>query len=175
MKHQTTSPRPSVLESQTRIRFDHCDPFGHLNNSAFLNYFQNEREDQVEAAYGMDIHAFFRKTGRAWVVGQNQIVYLSPATVRELVTIQTAIIQITDTSMLVEHIMLDEKKEKLKAVLWTKFVYIDVRKNERAQHEPELMELFNEVAVKEEVPPVFEDRVKQLREQMKAAAAQKAK
>ncbi|GGK66843.1 acyl-CoA thioesterase [Rufibacter glacialis] len=164
----TTSPRPAVLESQTRIRFDHCDPFGHLNNSAFLNYFQNEREDQVEAAYGLDIHAFFRKTGRAWVVGQNQIVYLKPALVREFVTIQTSIRQVTDSSMLVEHIMLDEKKEKLKAILWTKFVYIDVRKSERASHEPELMALFDDVVVKEETPALFEDRVAQLRGQMKA-------
>ncbi|RNI31056.1 acyl-CoA thioesterase [Rufibacter latericius] len=169
---KTSSPKPTVLESQTRIRFDHCDPFGHLNNSAFLNYFQNEREDQVEAAYGLDIHAFFRKTGRAWVVGQNQIVYLQPAMVRELVTIQTSIRQVTDSSMLVEHLMLDEKKEKLKAVLWTKFVYIDVRKTTRATHEPELMELFEEVVVKEETPALFEDRVKQLREQMKTVSAQ---
>ncbi|WP_210487076.1 acyl-CoA thioesterase [Rufibacter aurantiacus] len=171
MISKTDSPKPQVLESQTRIRFDHCDPFGHLNNSAFLNYFQNEREDQVEAAYGLDIHAFFRKTGRAWVVGQNQIVYLNPAVVRELVTIQTSIRHVTDSSMLVEHLMLDEKKEKLKAVLWTKFVYIDVRKTSRATHEPELMELFEEVVVREETPALFEDRVKQLREQMKAVGA----
>ncbi|WP_207435809.1 acyl-CoA thioesterase [Sabulibacter ruber] len=171
MKEQTSAPKPSVLESQTRIRFDHCDPFGHLNNSAFLNYFQNEREDQVEAAYGLDIHAFFRKTGRAWVVGQNQIVYLSPALVRELVTIETSIRHFNETSMLVEHIMYDAEKTKIKAMLWTRFVYIDVRKNERAQHEPELMELFGEVVVKEETPALFEERVKQLREQMKALQA----
>ncbi|QHL87164.1 acyl-CoA thioesterase [Nibribacter ruber] len=170
MIESATSPRPVVLESQTRIRFDHCDPFGHLNNSAFLNYFQNAREDQVEEAYGLDIHAFFRKTGRAWVVGQNQIVYLHPAMVRELVTIQTSIRAVSDSSMLVEHVMLDEKKEKLKAVLWTKFVYIDVRKTARATHEPELMELFDEVAAKEETPPLFEERVKQLREAHKAIA-----
>lgn len=166
----STSPRLTVLESQTRIRFDHCDPFGHLNNSAFLNYFQNEREDQVEEAYGLDIHAFFRKTGRAWVVGQNQIVYLNPAQVRELVVIQTSIRHFNETSLLVEHLMFDTEKKKLKSVLWTKFVYIDVRKNERANHEPELMELFNEVVVKEETPALFEARVKQLREQMKALA-----
>ena len=164
-----TSPRPVLLESQTRIRFDHCDPFGHLNNSAFLNYFQNAREDQVEEAYGLDIHAFFRKTGRAWVVGQNQIVYLQPAMVRELVTIQTSMVRVSDTSMLVEHVMLDEKKEKIKAVLWTKFVYIDVRKTARATHEPELMELFEEVVVKEETPELFEERVKQLRAQHQPA------
>ncbi|WP_192821547.1 thioesterase family protein [Rufibacter sp. LB8] len=169
MTDQTNTPKPAVLESQTRIRFDHCDPFGHLNNSAFLNYFQNEREDQVEEAYGLDIHAFFRKTGRAWVVGQNQIVYLQPARVRELVTIRTSIRQVSDTSMLVEHIMLDEHRQKLKAILWTKFVYIDVRKSERAQHEPELMQLFDEVVVKEETPALFEDRVKQLRDEMKLA------
>ncbi len=165
-----SSAKPSILESQARIRFDHCDPFGHLNNSAFLNYFQNEREDQVEAAYGLDIHAYFRKTGRAWVVGQNQIVYLQPALVRELVTIQTSIRRVTETSMLVEHLMLDQEKEKLKAVLWTKFVYIDVRKSARAHHEPELMELFTQVEVKEETPALFEDRVKQLRSQFSKAS-----
>ena len=29
---------PKVLKSNTKIRFQDCDPFNHLNNAAYLNY-----------------------------------------------------------------------------------------------------------------------------------------
>ena len=46
---------PNKLQSAVKIRFQDCDPFNHLNNAAYLNYFVNAREDQISKHYGIDI------------------------------------------------------------------------------------------------------------------------
>ena len=38
--------------SKAKIRFIDCDPIGHLNNSKYLDYMLNAREDHVEDYYG---------------------------------------------------------------------------------------------------------------------------
>lgn len=45
-----------ILESQSLVRFQDCDPFNHLNNAAYLNYLVNAREDQLIEAYGINIY-----------------------------------------------------------------------------------------------------------------------
>ena len=47
---------PNTLQSTVKIRFQDCDPFNHLNNAAYLNYFVNAREDQILEQYGIDIY-----------------------------------------------------------------------------------------------------------------------
>jgi acyl-CoA thioester hydrolase len=37
------------------IRFSDCDPFGHLNNSKYLDYFINAREDHLKENYDIDL------------------------------------------------------------------------------------------------------------------------
>ncbi len=36
-----------IIESKVKIRFPDCDPFNHLNNSKYIDYFINAREDQL--------------------------------------------------------------------------------------------------------------------------------
>ena len=43
-----------ILESKVKIRFQDCDPFNHLNNAAYINYFINAREDQILENYHLD-------------------------------------------------------------------------------------------------------------------------
>ena len=81
-----------VLESKIRVRFQDCDPFNHLNNSSYLDYFFNAREDQLLKFYDIDIYKHVQKQGKGWVVVTNQISYLKPALVTETVTIQSQII-----------------------------------------------------------------------------------
>ena len=47
---------PKVLESKTKIRFQDCDPFNHLNNASYINYLINAREDQLIKYYDIDIY-----------------------------------------------------------------------------------------------------------------------
>ena len=47
---------PTELESTAVIRFQDCDPFGHLNNARYIDYFLNARQDQIAAAYGLALY-----------------------------------------------------------------------------------------------------------------------
>jgi len=43
---------PKETETASVIRFQDCDPLGHLNNAKYFDYFFNAREDQVSKIYG---------------------------------------------------------------------------------------------------------------------------
>ena len=79
---------PKVLKSNTKIRFQDCDPFNNLNNAAYLNYFTNAREDQINENYGIDIYKMAKELGVSWVVGSNQIAYITPAFLMEEIVIE---------------------------------------------------------------------------------------
>ena len=45
-----------ILSSTAVIRFQDCDPYAHLNNGRYLDYFMNAREDQLLKMYGFNIY-----------------------------------------------------------------------------------------------------------------------
>ncbi len=150
-----------VLENKVKIRFQDCDPFNHLNNARYLSYFLNSREDAIIEAYDLDVYRHARETGKGWVVATNQISYISPAMTMETVTIQNQLIRYTDKSITVEFRMYDENKEKLKAVMWSKYPYFDLKRQRPALHSENFMELF-ETALNPVEEVIFEERVKTL-------------
>ena len=116
----------NILESKTKVRFQDCDPFNHLNNAAYLNYFMNAREDQLIDNYGIDIYKMARKEGRSCVVGSNQITYLKPAFLMEEIVIQSQLLQFGDSHLLVELRMLNLDKTEIKAIMWSTFVHFNL-------------------------------------------------
>jgi YbgC/YbaW family acyl-CoA thioester hydrolase len=149
---------PKILESKTTIRFQHCDPFNHLNNSEYLNYLVNAREDQLIEHYDINIYKMAREEGKSWVVGSNQIAYLKPAWLMETVCIQSQLINYNDTSLDVELRMYNEDKTQLKAIMWSKYVHFNLLEQRREKHTPNFMELFE--SVKDSVEEkTFEERV----------------
>src|SRR5262245_4588822 len=104
----TEQPLPKELESTTVIRFQDCDPFRHLNNAHYIDYFMNAREDHLIQFYDFHIFEFSQKTNDGWVVTKNQIAYLSPAMMQEQVVIRTQLIQMTASTLVVEGVMLDQ-------------------------------------------------------------------
>lgn len=148
-----------ILESQAIIRFPDCDPFGHLNNSRYIDYFINAREDQLRDNYGLDI---YENREVSWVVAQQQIAYLKPANLMEKVTIQTQTMAFGPRFVEVEMRMYNENKSILKALLWAKFVHFDIRARKSAVHSDEFMAFFKKIVepVKEEK---FEERVESIR------------
>ena len=153
---------PIVLESKVLIRFQDCDPYQHLNNSRYLDYFLNAREDQILEAYGLDVYKLAREEKIAWVVGQSQISYIKPAFFMETVWIESQLIRFGDRSVGVEMRMLDEAKKNIKSVLWMTFVHVNLRDGSSQKHSDDLMKLFAEIynPVTEEV---FELRATTLR------------
>lgn len=131
-----------ILESKVIIRFQDCDPFNHLNNGEYINYFINHREDQILANYNLDIYKMAKTIGKSWVSGSNQIVYLKPALTMETVSIESQLYHYTDTTLHVEMRMYDENKTHLKSVIWSSFIHFNLLEQKRETHSLELMKLF---------------------------------
>jgi acyl-CoA thioester hydrolase len=154
----------NILESKTKVRFQDCDPFNHLNNAAYLNYFMNAREDQLIDNYGIDIYKMARKEGRSWVVGSNQITYLKPAFLMEEIVIQSQLLQFGDSHLLVELRMLNLDKTEIKAIMWSTFVHFNLLQQKREIHSEEFMKLFKEV-VNPATESSFEQRISTVKKQ----------
>ena len=153
---------PKVLESKTKIRFQDCDPLNHLNNGKYIDYFINAREDQVEENYDLDIFKYTKKTGNAWVVGSNQIAYLKPANLMEVVTIESQLIHFGPRKLQVECRMWNKEKTELKAIFWSSLIHFNIMEGKVASHPKKYMELFEEVVSPVE-EKVFEERMMSFR------------
>ena len=134
-----------ILSSTARIRFQDCDPFNHLNNSKYIDYFINAREDQIREEYELDIFTLAGEQGVSWVVSSHQIHYLKPATLMEKVVIESRLFGYTGKSLHVEMCMWDEGRTQLKSVLWTQFIHISLKSQRPIDHSASLMELFANV------------------------------
>lgn len=155
---------PKVLESKAKIRFQDCDPFNHLNNAAYINYLINAREDQLIKHYNLDIYHMGKTLGRSWVVGSNQIAYIKPALLMEIVTIDSQLIAYGKNKLQVEIRMWNEDKTELKAIMWSSFVHFNLVKLKSEIHNEDLMQLF-EAAINPVEQTTFESRVKALKDQ----------
>ena len=149
-------------ENKTIVRFSDCDMYGHLNNIWYLKYFLDAREDHLSIHYNMTLEGFARQ-GIGWAVSTNQIAYLKPARVNEAVYIKSAVIDYTDSDVLVEMHMLNEKRTHHKAILWSKFVHIDLVTGKRTNYAAELKSFFGKLKVKDSQENDFNKRVGQLR------------
>lgn len=133
-------------ESMVRIRFPDCDPFGHLNNGRYLDYFITAREEHVQEHYGLNLFGD-RFQNQNWVVRQSMVSHLMPAKMNERVCVQTRLIDFSRSSLLVEGIMRDETRERVLAVSWVDLRYIDLVGGRPLRHENDLMEIFESVHV----------------------------
>lgn len=151
---------PAILSSQSIIRFQDCDPYAHLNNGRYLDYFMNAREDQVWKAYDFNIYAYSRDTGLGWVVTQNQIAYVRPAVLMEEVTMESQLTVVKPKFLQVEMRMYDVHR-KLKSLLWAQFIHVDIRAGRSVAHSEELQALFEKICIPIQESD-FNDRLKEL-------------
>ena len=124
------------------VRFQDCDPFNHLNNGRYVDYFLNAREDHLLEHYALDIYKVARETGLSWVVSTNQIAYLRPAFLMERVLIESQLIAFGPRFVQVELRMWNMAHDELKAFCWMTFVHYDLRINKAAAHSDHYLELF---------------------------------
>jgi len=153
---------PKIVSSKTKIRFQDCDPFNHLNNGSYINYFMNHREDQLIEHYDIDIYKMAKTQGISWVSSSNQIAYLKPAFLMETVLIESQLIYHDASQLKVEMRMYNEDKSHLKAVIWCGFVHFNLLQQSRATHSDKMVNLFETI-----IHPVdavnFEERLQQFR------------
>lgn len=138
--------QPQVLSSKAIIRFQDCDPYAHLNNGRYLDYFMNAREDQVWEAYDFNVYEYSRNTGLGWVVTQNQIAYLRPALLMEEVTMESQMIDSKPKFLHIEMRMFDAER-KLKSLLWVQLIHVDIRQGKSTPHSEELQMLFDRMCM----------------------------
>ena len=152
-----------IWESKTLIRFPDCDPFNHLNNARYLDYFINAREDQLMKHLNFNIYSYAAEKGLSWVVSKNQIVYIKPAFLMETVVIDSTILELTEKDVLVEMNMWNEKKDKLKSILWSNFAHVNLKTQKPETHSQELMEIFKPFENALSMPASFDERVENSR------------
>jgi len=150
-------------ESKTLIRFPDCDPFNHLNNARYIDYFINAREDHIIANLNFSIYQYAAENGFGWVVSKNQIAYLRPAFLMETVVIDSTLLRLAEREVFVEMKMWNEKKDKIKSVFWSNFVHINMKTQKPENHSKHLMELFTPFENPLPEPLSFDERVEQLR------------
>lgn len=152
-----------TLESRVLIRFPDCDPFNHLNNARYLDYFINAREDHLWENYQFNVYHYAKEHGKSWVVGANQIVYLKPAMLMETVVIQSTLRKLREKEILVEMMMWNKDKTQLKAVLWSTFVHFNMQTQRSEAHSKELTDYFSAFEEPFETAITFEERIAQLK------------
>ncbi|MCC6274291.1 MAG: acyl-CoA thioesterase [Leptospiraceae bacterium] len=146
-------------ESRHVIRFNDCDPLGHLNNARYIDYFLNAREDHEIQFYDFNAHEYTKATEKCWIVSQNQIFYLHPAVLMESVFIQSTILEWNDFDTLIEMRMWDEEKKRLKSLLWTKFIHFDLKRLRPIKHGDDLNKIFKEAENALENKLTFDERI----------------
>jgi YbgC/YbaW family acyl-CoA thioester hydrolase len=126
------------------IRFSDCDPFGHLNNARYIDYFLNAREDHLKSAYDMDLNQFY-KQGLTWFVGSHEIAYLRPADYNEKVKITSALLEAGHDFLLVEMTMTDAADSHLKSIMHTRFIPVGLKSGKRENHPDTFLDFANSV------------------------------
>ena len=148
------------------IRFQDCDLMGHLNNARFIDYVLNAREDHLMEYYNISLREYMQK-GLGWMVASHEIYYRKPAMYSEKVLIRTSLIQYGESDLLVEGVIMDEAETHLKALIWTRFVFVNARTGKKEVHPENLLGFFASV-LKEEIPPSgAKERLQQLLETIK--------
>ena len=130
------------------VRFSDCDPMGHLNNARYIDYMLNAREDHLKQAYQIDLLEY-HKQGIAWVVRRHDIQYVRPAFYNETVCIESRLIELADSHVMVEMLMYDEKQTTLKAIMWTNFTSVDVKTGRKKEHPTAFMDFATTIKVGE--------------------------
>lgn len=152
-------------ESTAWIDFQDCDPFGHLNNTKYLNYIMQARTQQSKKkVYGFDIYAHTQKTGNGWVVATTQLAYLAPAKYNETVRIQTRLLHKDAFRIVPEAVMLSEDSQRLHAIAWIEFVYVNISRGRPVKYENDLGDFLESIRIPDFqwAPENFSLRVKEI-------------
>jgi len=165
------------VESISRIQFQDCDPFGHLNNMRYIEYIMEARTDQLRNEYGFDTYRHARQKERSWVVVRTKINYMHPALYNEEVVIQTRLIHFDKFRIVPEGVMMSLDRTKLHAVMWVEFAYFDIKTGRPQRHEDEMTDFLTSIKFEglPYDPSLFDARVsgivKEFKEKQKSLSA----
>jgi len=155
------------LSSVYKIRFSDCDLFGHLNNARYIDYFMNAREDHLSDHYQLSLNEFYQQ-GISWLVSGHQVSYIRPAVYNEKVVISSHLVQANAESLLVEMQMLDERQSRLKALLWTRFVPVNIKTGKKENHTGSFMQFAQSIVTNDfDIADGYEHRLSHVLDKIK--------
>ena len=166
---ENTSSLIKNPESSYVIKFQDCDPLGHLNNVRYLDIFLNAREEHTMKHYALNLMQLLKEHRTAWVVTNHQIAYIRPADHGKTVHIQTRIVHFDNSTVVIESIMLNEARTKLKSVCWTTYRYISTETGKPTDHSDDLMDLLDNLDMDDMHydPDGFQERIRKLSRKLK--------
>jgi acyl-CoA thioester hydrolase len=132
-----------------------------LNNSKYIDYFLNAREDHLREHYDIDLKVWAQE-GNAYVVSAHEIRYLRPATYSESVAIRSVLIATGESWLQVEMTMFGSDGQ-LKAILWTTFTRIHPATGKRITHPPEFQPFIDQALVEGIAEKGLNARIESLR------------
>lgn len=160
---------PQETETAAVIRFQDCDPLGHLNNAKYFDYFFNAREDQVSKIYGYTPGEIFKRFGCSWVVYNHNISYIRSVAYGEWVKIMSRVVFHDNDTVIIEYYMTDMDKKQLKCLMWTTIKYVDVKTGKTTNHHPEVAQLLKVMQLKnfKSGSTAIPERIRQIKEELK--------
>ena len=156
-------------ETTHYIYFQDCDMLGHLNNARYLDYFLNAREDHTTTHYALNMGELAREQNAAWVITKHHLSYLKPARQGAQVRICSQLIHFDNSNLVLEMQMRSADGLRLLALLWSEMAYVSMPAGTRTDHANVMMDLLDELDVDgvSYDPDGFDDRVKEVRQQLK--------
>ena len=136
-----------TMKTNTRVSFEDCDPFSHLNNANYLNYFLTAREKQLRTNNILDIFKHAEKTGKSWAVMSHDIRYLRPARLGEKLEIWSRMLTFNSFINLIEFVMISKTSRQLKSIMHTQLAYFSIKRSKPVAHEDELKHLFDLISL----------------------------
>ena len=79
-----------------KVRFYELDPYGHLNHSAYLQFFETGRVELLERV-GLDLESF-AACGYRFVVNRIETSFVRPVHASETITVETEVVELRRAS-----------------------------------------------------------------------------
>ena len=81
---------------ELKVRFYELDPYGHLNHSAFIQFFETGRVELLDEV-GLDLGGFAAR-GYRFVVTRIETSFLKPVRAGDVITVETEVVEMRRAS-----------------------------------------------------------------------------
>jgi acyl-CoA thioester hydrolase len=124
----------TTLSATVRVRTYELDSFGHVNNSVYLNYFEEARSEYLKQL-GISFDDFAR-VGCQLVIVESYVKYLSPARYGERLRIDGTITEFKAAALTIGYAIFCEDDGRAIAEGWTRGAFFNPQTN-RPMRAPE--------------------------------------
>ncbi len=117
----------NTLSATIRVRTYELDSFGHVNNSVYLNYFEEARAEYL-IQLGISFDDFAR-TQTQLVIVESYVKYISPARYGEILRIDGAVTAFKAATLTISYAIFAEADGRAIATGWTRGAFLDPATN----------------------------------------------